>query len=133
MIIKGFIKEVGLPREWSNKDGEKRQSVKLTLAVPYMNKEGQERQDELMGEMNIQSGEFLESLRKTQASQEKCEFQVGFSLSDWNGKKIQNIKVYTRRPPARSRACCMFSVVSSPNTTGMLLVAFSLAIPAVTP
>ena len=94
MIIKGFIKEVGLPREWSNKDGETRQSVKLTLAVPYMNKEGQERQDELMGEMNIQSGEFLGSLRKTQASQEKCEFQVGFSLSDWKGKKIQNIKVY---------------------------------------
>ena len=60
MIIKGFIKEVGLPREWSNKEGEKRLSVKLTLQIPYVSKDGQERYDELMGEMNIQSEEFLE-------------------------------------------------------------------------
>ena len=36
MIFKGFIKEVGLPREWSNKDGKKRLSVKLTLQIPYV-------------------------------------------------------------------------------------------------
>ena len=95
MIIKGFIKEVGLPREWSNKDGEKRLSVKLTLQIPYVSKDGQERYDELMGEMNLPSEEFLEGLQKTQAAEEKCEANVGFSLSDWNGKKIQNIRIYS--------------------------------------
>ena len=53
MIIKGFIKEVGQTREWTNKDGESRQSVKLTLAVPFVSKDGQEHSDELLGEMNV--------------------------------------------------------------------------------
>ena len=52
MILKGFIKEVGQTRSWTNKDGEQRQSVKLTVAIPYLSKDGQERQDELIGEMS---------------------------------------------------------------------------------
>ena len=35
MIIKGFIKEVGQTRDWTDKNGESRQSVKLTLTMPY--------------------------------------------------------------------------------------------------
>ena len=94
MIVKGFIKEVGQTRDWTNKNGEKRLSVKLTLTVPYVSKDGQEYYDELMGEMNLPNAELLEGLKRTCQAQEKCEMQVGFSLSDWNGKKIQNIKVY---------------------------------------
>ena len=93
MVIRGFIKEVGPTREWANKDGESRQSVKLTLTVPFVTKDGQERNDELMGEMSYANPEFLEGLRRTCEAQERCEFQIGFSLSDWNGKKIQNIRV----------------------------------------
>ena len=63
MIIRGFIKEVGQTREWTNKDGENRQSVKLTLAVPYVSKDGQEHNDELMGEMNVPNPEFIEGLK----------------------------------------------------------------------
>ena len=95
MIIKGFIKEILGSREWTNREGEKRQSVKMVLGIPYVSKDGQERYDELMGEMNIQSEEFLEGLKKTQAAEEKCEANVGFNLSDWNGKKIQNIRIYS--------------------------------------
>lgn len=51
MILKGFIKEIGQTRGWTNKDGEARQSVKLTLAIPYMSKDGQEFKDELIAEM----------------------------------------------------------------------------------
>ena len=64
MIIRGLIKEIGQTREWLNKEGEKRQSVKLTLAVPYVSKDGQERNDELIGEMNLQNDEMLEGLKK---------------------------------------------------------------------
>ena len=63
MVIRGFIKEVGPTREWANKDGESRQSVKLTLTVPFVTKDGQERNDELMGEMSYANPEFLEGLR----------------------------------------------------------------------
>ena len=94
MNFKGFITEIGQTRDWTNKDGEQRQSVKLTLAIPYVSKDGQEHNDELMGEMNLPNQEFMESLKKASEAKEKCEFHVGFSLSDWNGKKIQNIRVF---------------------------------------
>lgn len=94
MIIKGFIKEVGQTRDWTDKNGESRQSVKLTLAMPYVSKDGQEHEDELIAEMTLPSQEFMAGLVKACEAHEKCEFQVGFSLSDWQGKKIQNIKLY---------------------------------------
>ena len=94
MIIRAFIKEVGQTRDWTTKEGEQRQSVKLTLQVPYLTKDGQERNDELMGEINYGNPEFLEGLKRTQQAHEKCEMTVGFSLSDWRGKLIQNIRVY---------------------------------------
>jgi hypothetical protein len=94
MIIRGFIKEVGQTRDWTNKDGETRQSVKLTLAIPYVSKDGQEYNDELMCEMNLPNAEFLQGLTKACEEKEKCELHVGFFLSDWNGKKIQNIRVF---------------------------------------
>lgn len=94
MIIKGLIKEIGPSREWENKDGEKRQSVKIVLAIPYVAKDGQEHSDELLGEMNLPNPEFADELKKACEAHEKCEFHVGFYLSDWNGKKIQNIRVF---------------------------------------
>lgn len=95
MILRGFIKEVGQTRDWTNKEGEARQSVKLVLSIPYVSKDGHENYDELMGEMNLPNGEFLTGLKKTCDAKEKCELHVGFNLSDWNGKKIQNIRVFS--------------------------------------
>ncbi len=94
MIIKGFIKEVGQTRDWTDKNGESRQSVKLTLTMPYVSKDGQEHEDELLAEMTLPNSEFMDGLMKTCKAHEKCEFQVGFFLSEWNEKKIQNIKVF---------------------------------------
>lgn len=94
MILRAFIKEIGQTRDWTNNQGEKKQSVKLTLAVPYVSKDGQEHSDELLGEMTLPNPEFMEVLRKTCEAQEKCEVQTGFFLSDWQGKKIQNIKIF---------------------------------------
>ena len=94
MILRGFIKEIGETREWTNRDGDKRLSVKMTLQVPYMSKDGQEHSDELIGEMTLPNAELLGSLQTACDAKEKCEMHVGFSLSDWNGKKIQNIRVF---------------------------------------
>lgn len=94
MILKGFIKEIGQTRGWTNKDGEARQSVKLTLAIPYMSKDGQEFNDELIAEMHLPNAEFLEGLQNTCDANEKCEFHIGFWLSEWNEKSIQNIRVF---------------------------------------
>lgn len=94
MIIRGFIKEVGQTREWTDKNGEKKQSVKLVMEIPYVSKEGKEHRDELMGEMSFGNPEFLDSLKRTCEAGEKCEFHVGFFLSEWKEKRIQNIKVF---------------------------------------
>ena len=94
MILKGFIKEVGQTRDWTDKNGEKKQSVRLTLGIPYVSKEGKEHSDELIAEMTFGNPEFLDCLKQTGQAGEKCELHVGFFLSDWNGKKIQNIKVF---------------------------------------
>ena len=50
--------------------------------------------DELLAEMTLPNSEFMDGLMKTCKAHEKCEFQVGFFLSEWNEKKIQNIKVF---------------------------------------
>lgn len=94
MILRGFIKEVGQTRDWTDKNGEKKQSVKLTLAIPYISKEGKEHSDELMCEMSFGNPEFLDSLKRTCEAGEKCELHVGFFLSEWKEKKIQNIRVF---------------------------------------
>lgn len=94
MITKGFIVAVGQPREWSNNNGEKMQSVELTIAIPFVTRNGEERNDMLIGEMSYQNADFLNVLRSTSEAHEKCELQIGFYLADWNGKKIQNIKIH---------------------------------------
>ncbi len=94
MIIKGFITEVGQSREWTTREGETKQSVQLTLQVPYVTRDGQERNDELQGEISYGNPQFLDSLRLAQQAHERCEMQVGFSLSEWKDRKIQNIRVY---------------------------------------
>jgi len=94
MILRGFIKEVGQSREWATREGEKKQSVRLTLQVPYVTRDGQERYDELLGEMSYDNPQFLDGLRQAQQAHERCEMQVGFSLSEWQDRQIQNIRVY---------------------------------------
>ncbi len=92
--IKGFIKEVGQTRDWTDRNGEQRQSVNLVLTFPYVAKDGRELCDEMVGEMTLPKDKSVEGIRKACEDHEKCEIHVGFNLSDWNGKKIQNIRVY---------------------------------------
>lgn len=92
--IKGFIKAVGQTRDWTDRNGEQRQSVNLLLTFPYVAKDGRELCDEMIGEMTLPKDKSLEGIKKACEGHEKCEIHVGFNLSDWNGRKIQNIRVY---------------------------------------
>ena len=92
--IKGFIKNVGQARDWIDKNGEQRQSVNLVLSFPYVSKDGRELCDEMMGEMTLPKDKSVEGIIKACEDHEKCEIHVGFKLTDWKDKKIQNIVVY---------------------------------------
>ena len=94
MILRGFIKELGETSGWTNREGATMTSVRLTLQVPYVTRDGQERYDELLGELSYDNPQLLDGLRQAQQAHERCEMQVGFSLSDWHGRQIQNIRVY---------------------------------------
>lgn len=60
---------------------------------------GEEHEDVLMCEMNIPNEDYLKVLQNACESHERYEFQLGFYLSDWNGKKIQNIRLYNASKP----------------------------------
>lgn len=92
--VKGFIKEVGQTNEWTDGNGELRQSVNLVMAFPHMSKDGRELCDEIAGEMILPKDKSVEGIRKACEDRERCEIHLGFRLSAWKGKKIQNIRVY---------------------------------------
>ena len=92
--VKGFIKEVGQTREWTDGKGEQCQSVNLVMAFPHMTKDGREQCDEMAGEMILPKDKSVEGVKKACEDHERCEIHLGFRLTDWNGKKIQNIRVY---------------------------------------
>lgn len=99
MTCKGYITEVGQPWDWTVKNGVKQQCVKLVMRIPCGTREGNEYFDEIMGEVNIGNPEILDSLKRTCEAGEMCEFELIFSLVDWKGKIIQDIKVIRLAKP----------------------------------
>ena len=94
MIIRGFIAGISKEREWTSKNGEVRQSVDLTISVPYVKRDGQKVEDVLLAEFVLPDTNHLEGLKQALENQEKCEFQIAFSLVDGKQNKFQKIKVY---------------------------------------
>ena len=99
MIKRGYIKEVGQARDWTDKNGVKKQCVKLLMRIPCGPREGKEYSDEIVGEISFGNPEFLNSLKRICEAKEVCEFQLRFSLKDWKEKKIQNIRVFNLSKP----------------------------------
>ena len=99
MLVRGILSEVGQPRDWTDKNGVKKQCVTLLMRIPCGAREGNEFFDEIMGEISFGNPEFLNSLKRICEAKEVCEFQLRFSLVDWNEKKIQNIRVFNLSKP----------------------------------
>lgn len=94
MNVQGFIKEIGVPREWSTKDEKKMYSYPVILAIPYMDKQGEERSDEIVGELNAANPDYMEKINKLCQERSRVNVSLGLSVNEYQGKKYQRIKVW---------------------------------------
>lgn len=94
MNVQGYISKIGQPREWKTQQGEKRQSYPLEIKVPYLNSKGEEKNDELIGEHVAANPEYIQKLQEQMEKGTRMEFQLGFHIREWEGKRFQNIKIY---------------------------------------
>lgn len=93
MKCKGYISKIGEPRTWTNQQGEKMYSYPLELKIPYLNSQGEERHDELMGEHIAANPEYIKKLEDEMKKQSRMEFTCSFSIRTWNEKRIGNMRV----------------------------------------
>lgn len=94
MNVQGFIKEIGEPREWNSKEGQKMYSYPIIMSLPYIDKNGAERSDEIIGEMNAGNPDYIQKLEGLRAKCAKATFTLGLAVREYNGRKFQNIKIW---------------------------------------
>lgn len=94
MNLKGYLKEIGVPRLWKNRDEEEMQTWPLVLSVPFVDANGVEREDEIVADHTAINPEYIQRLQQAIERKERMEFQVSFATREYNGKRYQNIKLW---------------------------------------
>ena len=98
MLIQGFIKEIGAPRAWDTKEGNKMETYPLVLTVPFVGKDGKERADDIMAELNVGNADYIANVKAQKEANKRMEFRCGFSVKNYerNGeaKRFQKCQVY---------------------------------------
>lgn len=94
MNVQGFIKEIGVPREWNTQDGKKMFSYPIVMSLPFVDKNGTERSDEIIGEMNAGNPDYIQKLEDLRVKNAKATFTLGFAVREYNGRKFQNTKIW---------------------------------------
>ena len=94
MNVQGFIKEIGVPREWETKEQTKMYSYPVVFAIPYVDKQGTERSDEIVGELNAANPDYIAKIDDLCKRQSRVDATLGFSVNEYQGKLYQRIKVW---------------------------------------
>lgn len=94
MNVQGFIKEIGVPREWDSREGQKMYSYPIVVSLPYIDKNGTERSDEIIGELNAGNPDYIQKLKDLWMKNAKGTFSLGLAVREYNGRKFQNIKIW---------------------------------------
>ena len=94
MIKQGFIKEIGEPRTFTDKDGNARHAYPVVCDFPYTTQNGKDATDELVADLYADNPEYIEQVRGIITQNRKCELTLYFSVSlDGKGRKWQRIKL----------------------------------------
>ena len=64
MIKTGFIKKIGVPRDWQTKEGEKRQTYPVTVAIPYVRQDGKQGEDLLVCDHICANPDYVKQLNE---------------------------------------------------------------------
>ncbi|MBQ2299599.1 MAG: hypothetical protein II278_09550 [Bacteroidaceae bacterium] len=94
MFVQGFIKKIGMPREWATGNGEKRLSYPCIISIPYVNDRGEAKNDEILAEHTIGNDAYMESLQRAVQEGRRMEFQLGFAVKEWQGREFMNARLY---------------------------------------
>ena len=94
MIKQGFIKEVGEPRTFTDKEGKLRSAYPVVCDFPYMTQSGKEVIDEIVAELYADNPAYVEQVKQLAQQNKRCELTIYLSVSmDSNGRKWQRIKL----------------------------------------
>lgn len=94
MNVQGFIKEIGVPREWETKEHSKMFSYPIVISIPFLDKQGNQRSDEIVGELNAANPDYIAKIDDLCKKQSRVDVVLGLSVSEYQGKLYQRIKVW---------------------------------------
>lgn len=94
MNVQGFIKEIGVPREWDTKENKKMYSYPVVFSIPFVDKQGTERSDEIVGELNAANPDYIAKIDDLCKRQSRVDATLGLSVNEYKGKLYQRIKVW---------------------------------------
>lgn len=94
MNVQGFIKEIGAPREWETKEHTKMYSYPVVITIPFVDKQGTQRSDEIVGELNAANPDYMEKIESLRKDQRRASFSLGLSVNEYQGKKYQRAKIW---------------------------------------
>ncbi len=94
MNVQGFIKEIGVPREWETKEKTKMYSYPVVFSIPYIDKQGIERSDEIVGELNAANPDYIAKIDDLCKKQSRVNVSLGLAVNEYLGKLYQRIKVW---------------------------------------
>ena len=101
MIKQGFIKEIGEPRTFTDKDGNARHAYPVVCDFPYTTQNGRDATDELVADLYADNPEYIEQVRGIITQNRKCELTLYFSVSlDSKGRKWQRLSSAGLRIPS---------------------------------
>ena len=94
MNVQGFIKEIGVPREWETKEKTKMYSSPVVSSTPYIDKQGTERSDEIVGELNAANPDYIAKIDDLCKKQSRVNVSLGLAVNEYQGEVYQRIKVW---------------------------------------
>ena len=93
MIKQGTIKAIGQPRSWKTKEGEKRQTYPVTVAIPYVRQDGKQGEDLMVCDHICANPDYVKQLNDLMESLAELDLTISVSLHEYNGKEYTNIKL----------------------------------------
>ena len=94
MNVQGFIKSIGVPREWDTREGRKMYSYPVVISIPFVDKQGTKRSDEIVGELNAANPDYITKIDDLCQKQSRVDVSLGLSVNEYEGKLYQRIKVW---------------------------------------
>jgi len=94
MNVQGFIKSIGVPREWETKEHSKMFSYPIVINIPFLDKQGNQRSDEIVGELNAANPDYIAKIDDLCKMQSRVDVALGLSVNEYQGKLYQRIKVW---------------------------------------